>query len=122
MATMPASSMVRNRRPTPCLRARAASGKDKWANAESPLRSIRVTRAFVTGSSGTLKGSRSMMTRRKLYLSLDSVNGETVMQILKEINKKHNMTIVLVIHESDFAGMAQRQIHLADGKVVKEGV
>lgn len=54
--------------------------------------------------------------------SLDSVNGETVMQILKEINKKHNMTIVLVTHESDFAAMAQRQIHLADGKVVKEGV
>jgi putative ABC transport system ATP-binding protein/lipoprotein-releasing system ATP-binding protein len=50
--------------------------------------------------------------------ALDSVNGKRVMEILKEIHKKQGMTIVLVTHDEDFARDADRQIHLADGRVV----
>jgi putative ABC transport system ATP-binding protein/lipoprotein-releasing system ATP-binding protein len=52
--------------------------------------------------------------------NLDSINGETVMGILKEINAKQKTTIVLVTHEPDFAALAPRQVQLADGRVVSD--
>ncbi len=50
--------------------------------------------------------------------ALDSVNGQRVMEILKDIHKKQGTTIVLVTHDKDFAKDADRQIHLADGRIV----
>jgi len=49
--------------------------------------------------------------------SLDSVNGETVMDIIREVNQL-GTTVILVTHERDFAKQARQQIHLADGKIV----
>ncbi len=51
--------------------------------------------------------------------SLDSVNGELVMDLLKTLNEKQGTTIILVTHDSDFANMAKRKIPLVDGKVVE---
>ena len=50
--------------------------------------------------------------------NLDSINGETVMRILQQINSKKGTTIVMVTHDPDFAQLASRRVHLADGKVV----
>ncbi len=52
--------------------------------------------------------------------NLDSVNGERVLAILEDINRRHGMTILLVTHEADFAARAERQIHLADGRIVRD--
>ena len=49
--------------------------------------------------------------------SLDSVNGELVINILKETNKNEGTTIILVTHDIDFANAAQRKIQLADGRI-----
>ncbi len=49
--------------------------------------------------------------------SLDSVNGEVVMKILHKINKESGTTIVMVTHDPDFAGQADRAIHLVDGRI-----
>ena len=50
--------------------------------------------------------------------ALDSASGQTVMNILREANARRGTTIVLVTHDPDFAAMAGRVIHLADGRVV----
>ena len=50
--------------------------------------------------------------------ALDTVNGELVMKIIREANEKNGTTIVMVTHDPDFAKTANRQIHLADGKIV----
>jgi ABC-type lipoprotein export system ATPase subunit len=52
--------------------------------------------------------------------SLDSVNGDLVMKIICDTNKKNKTTIVLVTHDPDFANLAQRQIKLVDGKIAAE--
>lgn len=52
--------------------------------------------------------------------NLDSVNGETVMNIFREINKTQKMTIIMVTHEPDFAALAPRQIQLADGRIIRD--
>jgi ABC-type lipoprotein export system ATPase subunit len=50
--------------------------------------------------------------------SLDSVNGGIVLDILKDCNRRMGTTVVLVTHDPDFAALAGRRVHLADGKLV----
>lgn len=49
--------------------------------------------------------------------SLDTLNGDIVMKIIRESNEKRKTTVVLVTHDPDFAAQAQRQILLVDGKL-----
>jgi putative ABC transport system ATP-binding protein len=52
--------------------------------------------------------------------NLDSVNGEQILQLLKEIQSSLGMTIVMVTHERPLAErFADRQVNLADGKLVE---
>lgn len=53
--------------------------------------------------------------------NLDSQNGEEVMQILKDLNKA-GTTIVMVTHSPAHAKMAEREIHLFDGQIVKTDI
>lgn len=50
--------------------------------------------------------------------NLDSVNGETVMQILKGITRKGTTSVIYVTHDPDFAAMADHSIQLADGRII----
>ena len=49
--------------------------------------------------------------------SLDSVNGENVMNIIRDVNERLKVTVIMVTHEADFARLARRQVHLVDGRV-----
>jgi putative ABC transport system ATP-binding protein/lipoprotein-releasing system ATP-binding protein len=50
--------------------------------------------------------------------NLDSVNGETVMTIIRESNEKLGTTVIMVTHDPHYASLARRQIQLADGYLV----
>lgn len=52
--------------------------------------------------------------------ALDTINAESVMNILKHCNEKEDTTVIMVTHDPDFAKMARRQIRLADGRVVED--
>jgi putative ABC transport system ATP-binding protein len=55
--------------------------------------------------------------------NLDSATGETIMLLLKEIQQKLGMTIVMVTHERPLAEkFADRIVALADGKLLSDGV
>jgi len=55
--------------------------------------------------------------------NLDSTTGESIMLLLKEIQQKLGMTIVMVTHERPLAGrFADRIAALADGKLLTDGV
>ena len=49
--------------------------------------------------------------------NLDSVNGATVMDIIRRVNKDHGTTVIMVTHDPDFAAQARRQVHLVDGRI-----
>ena len=51
--------------------------------------------------------------------NLDSVNGEAVMELLKDLHKG-GATICMVTHDPRYSAHADREIHLFDGKVVEE--
>jgi putative ABC transport system ATP-binding protein len=52
--------------------------------------------------------------------NLDSHNGRHVFDLMVEMNRKRNATLVLVTHEHDLAVAADRQISLRDGRVVSD--
>jgi putative ABC transport system ATP-binding protein len=49
--------------------------------------------------------------------NLDSKSGEEIMELLIELNKEKNVTLILVTHDAHVADRAQRIVHLLDGRV-----
>lgn len=49
--------------------------------------------------------------------NLDSENSDKIMGLLTGIQAKRNMVLVVVTHESAIAQMAQRTIHIRDGRI-----
>ncbi len=50
--------------------------------------------------------------------NLDQKNSHAVHQLLKELNREMGMTIIVVTHNSDLAGLMDRRLTLKDGKIV----
>jgi putative ABC transport system ATP-binding protein len=54
--------------------------------------------------------------------NLDSLTGDQIMLLLREINEKLGMTIVMVTHERPRAErFAHRLITMSDGKMISNG-
>jgi lipoprotein-releasing system ATP-binding protein len=49
--------------------------------------------------------------------NLDSQNGKKVCQILVDLNKKRNITIVVATHSNEIAKIAKRTLVIKDGKI-----
>ncbi len=67
-----------------------------------------------------LAGSPSILLADEPTGNLDSKNGEAVMRLLADLHAE-GATICMVTHDPRFAALADRQVHLFDGKVVAEG-
>ncbi|VVA43723.1 conserved hypothetical protein [Candidatus Roizmanbacteria bacterium] len=50
--------------------------------------------------------------------NLDSKNGEIILDILKELNKKDNLTVIVVTHDKTVSNRARRSIQLKDGQIL----
>jgi putative ABC transport system ATP-binding protein len=49
--------------------------------------------------------------------SLDSKTGDVILNLLKELHRRENVTLVMVTHEKYVADMADRIINVLDGKI-----
>lgn len=49
--------------------------------------------------------------------NLDTKTGDTILNLLQELNKKDKMTVIIVTHEADVAKRAKRQIKVIDGEI-----
>ncbi|MEX0568943.1 MAG: ATP-binding cassette domain-containing protein [Candidatus Njordarchaeota archaeon] len=52
--------------------------------------------------------------------NLDSKTGEEVMEYLTMLNRELGVTVIVVTHDRSVAEMADRILHIRDGKIVKE--
>jgi putative ABC transport system ATP-binding protein len=51
--------------------------------------------------------------------NLDSVNGESILELLEQLNRE-GATIVVITHDADLAGRLHRQVHVLDGQIVSD--
>jgi putative ABC transport system ATP-binding protein len=52
--------------------------------------------------------------------NLDSKNGKHVLELMTDLHRQNNVTLVLVTHDAELARQADRQIVLRDGQVIAE--
>jgi putative ABC transport system ATP-binding protein len=52
--------------------------------------------------------------------NLDTVTGAKIEQLLFDLNRQHGITLIIVTHDADLAAKCDRQIHIADGQMVRE--
>ena len=70
--------------------------------------------------------ARSMMNKPSLILldeptgAVDTETAQQLVDLLKQLNREDQVTIVLVTHDLDLADQARRQIRLKDGRVLTD--
>src|SRR5579863_3806059 len=68
-----------------------------------------------------LAGSPAVLLADEPTGNLDSHNGKQVMDLLSELHK-NGATICMVTHDPTYANLADRTVHMFDGKIVNERV
>lgn len=67
--------------------------------------------------------ARALVTQPRIIIAdeptgnLDSKKGQEIMSILKELNKKQGVTLLVITHDSAVAKQAKRRIAIYDGKI-----
>jgi len=68
--------------------------------------------------------ARALVTHPQLLLAdeptgnLDTVTGQSVLALLEELNRDDGVALVMVTHDREVAGRANRQIVMRDGEIV----
>ncbi len=52
--------------------------------------------------------------------NLDTRTSHEIMQLITKLNQEHNITVIMVTHESDMADYARRIIKFVDGKIASD--
>ncbi|MDE6583995.1 MAG: ABC transporter ATP-binding protein, partial [Anaeroplasmataceae bacterium] len=52
--------------------------------------------------------------------ALDSKTGKSILKLLKSVSDTGNQSVIIVTHNENIALVADRVIHLSDGKIVKD--
>jgi putative ABC transport system ATP-binding protein len=68
-----------------------------------------------------LVGQPSILLADEPTGNLDSKNGEAVIELLRQLHRE-GATICMVTHDPRYAALADRTIHLFDGRIVEETV
>jgi lipoprotein-releasing system ATP-binding protein len=69
--------------------------------------------------------ARALVTNPDLLLAdeptgnLDHATGQGILEVLRTLNRRRNLTIVMVTHDQAIAAQADRTVELADGRIVR---
>jgi putative ABC transport system ATP-binding protein len=81
-------------------------------------------RALSGGEQQRVAIARAIVNHPSLLLAdeptgnLDSKNSKNVLEILRDLNKRLNQTILMITHDPEAAAFADRIVHMRDGEIV----
>ncbi len=87
----------------------------------------RLPRQLSGGEQQRIAIARALLLKPKYLFadeptgSLDSINSEIVMNIIRESNESLKTTVVLVTHDRDYASRSKKIINLVDGEISSLG-
>jgi putative ABC transport system ATP-binding protein len=113
MFEMPLSARQRRERAGQLLAQVGLSGKDRNRPAElsgGERQRVAIARA--------LANDPPILLADEPTGRLDSASGRKVLDLLEELQRQRNLTVVLVSHETSVARRAQRIVRMLDGRVV----
>ena len=70
--------------------------------------------------------ARALINRPKLLLAdeptgnLDSENSKRVVELLQRLTREQGITLIMVTHDDEIAGRADRVLRLSDGLIVED--
>lgn len=67
-----------------------------------------------------LAGTPSVILADEPTAALDSVSGRNVMEMMRDLARKHRRGVVVVTHDSRVTEFADRIVHMEDGRIVEE--
>jgi putative ABC transport system ATP-binding protein len=67
-----------------------------------------------------LAGSPRVVLADEPTAALDSVSGRNVMEMMRDLARKHGRGVVVVTHDSRVTEFADRIVHMEDGRIVEE--
>lgn len=67
-----------------------------------------------------LAGTPSVILADEPTAALDSVSGRNVMEMMRDLARKHGRGVVVVTHDSRVTEFADRIVHMEDGRIVEE--
>ena len=107
---------------------------ERLARAESLLRQVGLGERLAHrptqlsgGEQQRVAIARALVARPAVILAdeptgnVDSVTGGEIMALLRRLNREQGVTLVLVTHDAEAAGFADRIVQLRDGRIVAEG-
>ena len=80
--------------------------------------------ALSGGEQQRIAVARALMNQPSVILAdepsgnLDSTNARELHQLFFTLREQFNQTFVIVTHNQELAGMSDRQVHIADGKII----
>ena len=91
--------------------------KERWSHYPAQLsggekQRVAIARAFAT--------EPAVLFADEPTGNLDSRTGETIMELMFELNRKSSTTLVLVTHDNSLAGRCERVLSLDAGKLVSD--
>ena len=110
-----------------------AGGADAAARARAVLTRVGLgerlghyPRQLSGGEQQRVAVARAFVTEPRLLFAdeptgnLDSITGETIIELLFEMNRERGTTLVLVTHDSELAKRCDRRLHIAAGEITHE--
>ena len=83
----------------------------------------KIPRKLSGGQSQRVSIARALANDPRLILAdeptgnLDTKSSANVQEILHHLAREHNRAVIVVTHDPEFAGTADRSIHIVDGKI-----